>query len=329
MFTPIQIQSLVEPFGLDAAGLQHLGSSQNHVYRGQRPAGDPVIVRISEGRHRVKSEVEAELGWISHLVSRGLRICVPVPAVSGEWCIAAEVEGRECLVTCFRHAPGTKVVPALVDPALYRKLGLLVGELHAGAVSFGEVGADWERTHWHESRLIGHDFDALGEQLSAVFRSSVSRLVDELRTWPAAPSTYGPVHGDISFGNCFVESGELWIFDFDNCEHGYFLQDLATVLYDSIYCKVLNKFADDGLTGRMVPLWRAFLEGYAETGVVKTMDPEALRKFFLLREAVIYGHYHRILDVATLNDSFKAGLEVMRQNVEQQEHQVDFKHLFT
>ncbi|MDB6003107.1 MAG: hypothetical protein JWR15_94 [Prosthecobacter sp.] len=55
--------------------------------------------------------------------------------------------------------------------------------------------------------------------------------------------------------------------------------------------------------------------------------PLLLERFFLLREAVIYVHYHRTLDVPTLDHSFKAGLEVMRKNVERQEHQVDFGRL--
>lgn len=93
----------------------------------------------------------------------------------------------------------------------------------------------------------------------------------------------------------------LWIIDFDNCEHGHFVQDFATILYDSIYCRVLNKFADAGST---------------------TASPR-----YRLREAVIYIHYYRTLDVPALDDSFKAGLEVMRTNIENQEHQVDVARL--
>jgi amicoumacin kinase len=42
---------------------------------------------------------------------------------------------------------------------------------------------------------------------------------------------------------------------------------------------------------------------------------------------VMYVHYHRTMDVAEMSDSFKAGLEVMRKNVESQTHQVDFLRL--
>jgi len=69
------------------------------------------------------------------------------------------------------------------------------------------------------------------------------------------------------------------------------------------------------------------LSGYAKTVTLKEIDPLLLKKFFLLREAIVYVHYLRTLDLRNVNNSFKAGLEVMRQNVESQEHQVDFDYI--
>ncbi|WP_050024813.1 phosphotransferase [Verrucomicrobium sp. BvORR034] len=327
-FTGAQLQAFVEPYGLHVDGLQHLGSSQNHVYRARHPSGADYVVRISAGRFRTRAEVAAELAWITFLSGQGLRVCAPIATQEGELCTLHTVEGQPCIVTCFQHAPGIRVGAEHLSVGLYKGLGRLLGELHAGAVRFGASVAHWERGHWHESRLICQDLEAMGGLATGRFRSSVAELVRDLRGWPVDSSTYGPVHGDVSFGNCHVHEGELWLFDFDNAEHGYFVQDLATVLYDSVYCKVLNKFADPGLTDRMLPLWQAVWEGYQETGVVKALDAEQLRKFFLLREAVIYIHYHRVLDVKAVSDSFKAGLEIMRENVERQEHQVEFPAVF-
>lgn len=261
-------------------------------------------------------------------LGRDCRSVFPWPRREGGLCTLHRVDGQPCVVTCFQHVPGSRVGAEQLNPGLYKKLGRLLGELHAGAVRFGASAPRWERGHWLESRLICQDLEAMGSLVSERFRSSVAELVNDLRTWPVDSSTYGPVHGDVSFGNCHLHGGELWLYDFDNAEHGYFVQDLATVLYDSVYCKVLNKFADPGLTDRMLPLWQAVWEGYQETGVVKELDEGQLRKFFLLREAVIYIHYHRVLDVKMVSESFKAGLEVMRQNVERQEHQVEFAAVF-
>jgi Ser/Thr protein kinase RdoA (MazF antagonist) len=195
------------------------------------------------------------------------------------------------------------------------------------AKEFTETGRFLPRLFWYESRLLREDLEEVKAVLTNNFRESVADLIHVIKQAERTPDTHGLIHGDMSFGNFYLNEGELWIFDFDNCEFGFFLQDLVTALYDSIYCKVLDKFADPGLTGRMLPLWRALLKGYAGTGVLKQIDPGLLKKFFLLREAVMYVHYQRTMDVAEMSDSFKAGLEVMRKNVESQTHQVDFLRL--
>ncbi|MDZ4288796.1 MAG: phosphotransferase [Prosthecobacter sp.] len=318
------LAALAAPFGLRASKLTFLRFSQNHVYQGRQPDGKLCILRISHGRHRSAAEVETELRWISQLADRGISVCASIPPVTGGACLALDLEGAQYIAACFEHAPGEAIGPQHLNPALYECLGRLLGRMHAESLPFRADDPTSTHPHWHQSRLLHQDLAALGTPLTNPFRQSVDALIQDLRAYPATPATYGLIHGDVSFGNCFLHEGTLWIFDFDNCEYGFFLQDIATVLYDSIYCKALNKFADTGLTARMVPLFQAFLAGYSQTGVLKEIDPVPLKKLFLLREAIIYGHYHRTLDVENLDDSFKAGLEVMRLNVESQTHQVDF-----
>ncbi|HSJ04100.1 MAG TPA: phosphotransferase, partial [Verrucomicrobium sp.] len=105
MLSKEHLQPLAAPFGLDPSELTFVASSQNHVYRGQLASGRQVILRISEGRFRSKSEVLAELDWIAHLASRGISVCRPVPALDGGLCISYDADDRECVVTCFEHAP--------------------------------------------------------------------------------------------------------------------------------------------------------------------------------------------------------------------------------
>ncbi|MEZ0386679.1 MAG: phosphotransferase enzyme family protein, partial [Verrucomicrobium sp.] len=204
MLSKEHLQPLAAPFGLDPSELTFVASSQNHVYRGQLASGRQVILRISEGRFRSKSEVLAELDWIAHLASRGISVCRPVPALDGGLCISYDADDRECVVTCFEHAPGTKITAEHLKPSLYKKLGTLLGDIHAEAASYEVDAQASERAHGYGSRLICQDFDVLGDQLSPTFRSSVANLVSELRTWPTDPSSYGLIHGDVSFGNCHI-----------------------------------------------------------------------------------------------------------------------------
>lgn len=326
MIQDAHLALLARPYGLAAGDLEFLRSSQNHVYLARR-GGERLILRVSKGRHRTCADVEAELAFVEFLAARGMNVCKPVPTCDGEPCVALSLDGESHVVTCFEHAPGRKITPEDIAPPIYEKLGAVLARLHTHALELPPGHAALVRGHWHESRLLREDMAGLEERVSPEFCASVTGLTHKLRAVPVNPTSHGLLHADACLGNCFLHEDKLWIFDFDNCEHGHFVQDFATILYDSIYCRVLNKFADAGLNDRIAPLWEGLWRGYSATGPLAEMDAVQLKRFFLLREAVICGHYHRTLDVPSLDDSFKAGLEVMRTNVENQEHQVDFESL--
>lgn len=317
---------LARPYGLAPDDLEFVRSNQNHVYLCRRE-DKRCILRISTGRHRSRDRVEAELAWIEHLAAQGVRVCRPIPALNGEICVAMNVGDTACIVTCFEHAPGRKIMPSDIAPPIYEQLGGMLAELHSQTLKLPASHAAQARPHWHESRLLNEDVEELRASLPPRFVGSLQDLMQKLRKLPVAPGSFGLIHADACLGNCFLDDGRLWIFDFDNCEHGHLVQDFATILYDSIYCRVLNQFADDGLNDRIAPLWAGLWRGYSKTGPLQALDALLLKQFFLLREAVIYIHYHRVLNVPAQEASFKAGLEVMRQNVEDQAHQVDFERL--
>ncbi len=326
MIQETHLALLARPYGLVAGDLEFLRSSQNHVYLGWRD-GERIILRVSKGRHRTRADVEAELAWVEFLAARGVNVCKPMPALNGEVCAALCLDGAAYVVTGFEHAPGRKIAPEDIAPPIYEKLGEVLAQLHTHTLELPPSHAALARGHWHESRLLREDMACLQGQWSHGFRASVTDLIHKEWAMPMDPRTYGLIHADACLGNCFLHDDKLWIYDFDNCEQGHFVQDFATILYDSIYCRVLNKFADAGLNDRMAPLWEGLWQGYSRRGPLAGIDALQLKRFFLLREAVICGHYHRTLDVPSLDESFKAGLEVMRQNVGNQEHQVDFERL--
>lgn len=327
MLNPLHLESLLQRYGLQPEGAEYLGGSQNHVYAARTADGEKRILRVSTGRHRTRLQVRGELEWITFLGKHGVPVCQPVATDTGQRCIDLDVDGEAYTAACFEYAPGTQVDGKDADAAFYEKLGTLVGRMHTTAKEFATKAKFLPRLFWYESRLLREDMDEVKGSLSNHFRECVAYLMEGMRQAERTPDNHGLIHGDLSFGNFFQDGDDLWIIDFDNCEFGFFLQDLAIALYDSIYRKELNKLADPGLTGRMLPLWRALLKGYATTGPLKQIDPAMLKKFFLLREAATYVHYHRTMDIPKMDDSFKQGLEVMRKNVESQSHQVDFTRL--
>lgn len=313
---PRLLPTLIEPYGLAVNALAWIRSSQNCVYE---HAGDPPsIIRISHGRGRTLEQVEAELAWIADLAARGFPVCPAIPSVAGRVCERIVQGNQEFLVVRFQRAPGRKVELADSNSAVYCQLGELTARLHE--VSFSNRGgpkSKYARPQWFDSRLLMADLARYCES-QPVFRDAVARLVAELAE--QTRDSLGLLHADIHFGNLFLnesqQPGMLWIFDFDNCEFGSVEQDLATVLYDAIYCRVLNRFPPEEFDGQMRDRWTSFLRGYHSVRRGYSINENWLRQFLVLREAIIYLHYCRTLDLSTVSPAFLAGLEEMRTNVE-------------
>lgn len=46
---------------------------------------------------------------------------------------------------------------------------------------------------------------------------------------------YGLIHNDLQANNLFLDNGRLWVIDFDGCEYNWFIFDLATSLYFTLW----------------------------------------------------------------------------------------------
>lgn len=306
---------LGRPFGFEADDLRWIRSSQNHVYECGSPTG-PAILRVSSGRGRTVAEVDAELDWIEDLARRGAPVCRARLSSEGQRCHAVSIDGEDHLVVCFDRAPGRAVEIADLTPELHARLGELTAQLHAAVFENRVAGADSysARAPWHASRLLHGDLERYTPESVGGFRAAVRSLV--ARLMPQVEHRLGLRHADISFSNVFVDDGRLTLFDFDNCEHGPIEQDFATILYDSLYCRLLNRVPADELPRRIGERWDAFLTGYRGVRPHVGIDADLLRQFLILREAIIYTHYCRTVDLAAVRESFREGMDEMRRNVE-------------
>jgi Ser/Thr protein kinase RdoA (MazF antagonist) len=200
----------------------------------------------------------------------------------------------------------------------------LIGDMHTSAMTATKQGFRVQRADWKMSRLLTNDMETTLAPLTAPFRQGVGSLVSDIGRLPTTATNYGLIHSDVNAGNCHIDGEQLRIFDFDNCEYGYFLQDLATFLYDTLYSKTVKHVPAAELTSAVGTLWNATLEGYFQSGPALDFSADELCRFFLLREAILYTHYHRILPSESWSDPF---LAEMRRHVETRSHPLDFEQM--
>jgi hypothetical protein len=65
--------------------------------------------------------------------------------------------------------------------------------------------------------------------------------------------------------------------------------------------------------------------GISLAPIAETLPTARLRKFLILREAIIYTHYRRVLDRATLRPGFTEAMDQMRTNLERSATDAEFE----
>jgi len=310
----------VSLFGLDANSVRLIGFSQNYVYTAQGPQGKR-IVRISIGRHQSYKQIESELKWVCWLGKRGFNVALPVRSRNSRFCEQLDYRATSYLVTVFHHVPGRKPDHKDLSESFCERVGQIIGQMQRAWTEANGLHID--RNGWRESRLLNEDLVTSIAPISQGFRSSLQQLQDEVDSAVKDEQSYGLIHGDVTIGNIHIDHDRLWIFDFDNCEFGYFIQDLATFLYDGIYCKLVNRTPADSLTEEVRIRWNALIRGYREYGPLKEISSNTLRCFFLIRHAIIYMYYYRVLSEEVLLKEREA-LDRMKQDVETKSHRLDF-----
>jgi len=287
--------------------------------------GQPHIARISVARYLTQAQMEAELAWLGLLAGRGLTVSSPVLSLRPRLYEHRRIDRIDYFLSVFTKAPGRKPERADLTKTFAHRLGELIGKLHATAAWANASGMSFARENWKESRLLTHDLVTTSAPIGSRFRDSMHELVGRIDALAVTPTTFGLIHGDVNSGNCHIENEQVWLFDFDNCEHGYFVQDLAVMLYDTLYSAFVKHVPAETLVATILNLWQPLVTGYRVSGPRLTLGADDLRNRFLLREAALYIHYHRVFPAARLvKDDYVTG---MRTRVASLSHSLDFAAL--
>ncbi|NHN57310.1 phosphotransferase [Calidifontibacter sp. DB0510] len=177
--------------------------------------------------HHIERELRAHREWLAPWVRTG-----HAPQL-----VHGDVEAK-LLVT--RYLPGTLVQghPAQDDPETYRQAGALLATFHAQSSTVDDT---WERRN--RERLLS-DLDG-PHRIDPV---STQRLRAEVSSWPDAPATLVPTHGDWQPRNWLIDGEIVRVIDFGRAELRPAVTDFARL--------ERQDFARDPA------LEAAFIEGY-------------------------------------------------------------------
>jgi amicoumacin kinase len=282
-------------FGVSLKELTFIGGFQNFIYSYNR--GEfKYILRFTPSTLRTSEGLAAEIEWIRYLSENGLSVSDPVYSVHGKDFERIQGKMMDFYITSFKYAPGRKIgyPECLGNAMLYEQCGRITGRLHELAKRYKPMV---KRHTWEFNEYLIRARNYIPSEHQAVLLA-LDELKAHLSCLPVTANNFGLIHGDINVGNFTVdESGEIMLFDFDECQYSWYAEDIAIQLYYLLYV-----FGEDSKSERKEQ-YELFIKhfelGYTEDG--RQMPDgwkDQLELFLRLREIIVVVGMHRSWDLS-------------------------------
>lgn len=242
-----------------AQALGHYGTEQdatltfvkyreNYVFKVDERSGSYAL-RLHRNGYRTDAEILEELDLMAALAAGGVSVPRLRLTAKGEsFCRIPDEYGDVHQVDMLEWVADAEPLgdigtaftgEAVVDPAAFRALGVLVAEVHQAASTLQRQTPS-VRPPWDAAGLVGGADAVWGDPRRAFHdgatgRETVDRamawLATELGAYGKAPDRYGPIHADATPENVLIRDGRMTLIDFDDSGEGYYLFDLATAAF--------------------------------------------------------------------------------------------------
>jgi amicoumacin kinase len=260
------------------------------TFEAETPAG-ACILKITHSAHRTDDQLEAETDWMLFLVSKGVGVPRINASINSLWVERIPVSDSYFSVVSYERLIGEPAGDSLWNETLFRRWGALIGKLHRLSL---EYAAKRRRFAWYDSDFL--NVETYIPITDREIRTGAERVIQNVKDLPISDFQYGLIHADVYQDNLIWTKGELLLFDFDNCEYGHYISDIAIALYAALW-RDLDQPKPVQFSERFL---RALLLGYREQHHFSRTEIEALPLFLQLREVLIYTVAKKMLDANNL-----------------------------
>ena len=291
------LQEAMLRYGIAANQIRALDAFESFIYEFDRD-GRELILRITHSLRRSEALIQGEVDWINYLVAGGVSASRAILSQRGELVEAIDdQQGGTFLVTAFVKAPGQPPWGRWT-PALYQTYGEVIGRMHALSKRYQPGQAAWRRPNWDDD--LFEFVESYLPPTEAIAKKRYQEICRHLNSLAKDRNSFGLIHQDAHGSNLFVdETGQITLFDFDECVYSWFVNDIAIVLFYIVQsAEDWPAFTREFMTH--------FLQGYGRTC---PLDPAWLKEipvFLTLREIELYAVIHRDFDVEQIDDAWCA-----------------------
>lgn len=230
------LESICAFYNLTPAQLKPMpGGHFSEVYEFE-DSGIPYVLRITPPNDETDlAAMRSIQEWLAFLATRGGPVPRPLRSRGGNLIEVVPAGGQTYLAGAAQKAPGVLaegMAPESWSAELFQALGRTVGKCHHIAQQYKPVAA-LKRPEWDQLTNCFNPLDRLAATDPWLLEKR-SRVLSSIQVLPKTPAAYGLTHMDLHFGNFFIETAnqQVTLFDFDDCAYGWYIMDIAMLLFD-------------------------------------------------------------------------------------------------
>lgn len=310
------IKTGANKFNVTFEALNYLGAWQNFIYEYQKD-GNYYILRFTPSAHRSEDLIKGELDWIVYLANNGISVSEPILSNQGNLTEVIYAEDLYFTVTSFIKAEGSNIgyPECLNDTKLYQELGQITGKMHALSKKYKPQSEAIRRHDWNGNYYLQNigNFVPLEQSLVHEGCAKLKKQIEE--TLIKNHNCYGLIHGDIGVGNFLVNDKGITLFDFDEAQYSWFVEDIAIPLYYLVYVYGGEEGKEDRIS-QAHRFMDNFLKGYIQHFSIDDYWLQQIPLFLQLRELIVYTGMYRSSDLANLNQWAQDYLSQSKRRIE-------------
>lgn len=285
-------------FGTQLSNLtEHGRGYQNLIYE-YSINNDYYILRISQASMRTYEELMSELNLLKHLSYSGVSVSLPIKSCEGNLIEKITNKEETYFVTSFEKAKGAHISypDYLNNYTMFYELGKITGKLHKSSKTFNKELNN--RISWTDNYYLKNSKEFIStDEVDKI--NAFEMLIQEISKFPKDQNNFGLIHGDINVGNFFVLEDNITLFDFDECQNSWFIEDIAIQLFYTVY--VFNNDSKEERNLMAIKFMQNFLEGYNTELEVDIEMLKFIPKFLVLREMIVHVGIYKKWDLSNLS----------------------------
>jgi Ser/Thr protein kinase RdoA (MazF antagonist) len=298
-------------FGVKLEELSYIGAWQNFIYEYQKH-GKSYILRFTPSSHRSRNQIKGELDWIFYLDNHGVLVSRPIPSVNDQLTEIVKYDDLMFTVTSFVKAEGRKIgyPECLSDTMLFHNLGHITGKIHSLSKKYIPSDKNTHRHDWSKNYYL-QNIEKFVPSTQPQIINSCQKLIEEIKeTLIIDSNSYGLIHGDIGVGNFLINDRGITLFDFDEAQYSWFVEEISIPLYYLVYVYGGEEGKKDRESQANCFL-EHFMDGYCRENSIDGKWLEKIPLFLKLREIIVYIGMCRSADLTQLN---QWGLDFMAES---------------